>query len=167
MTSNTTSTRRSFLQGGALLAAPIAAASVSAIALADGRLQERVTRLEDEAAIRTVHHSWLRQVNAGERDAQLGAAVRRITADHAGAADRIEIAADHQSAVGYFDHAVEFETSLPKDSTLAQMAHAQGHGALCRTERRVLTVGYTKVEGSWKLAQVTLATLAAGNTARV
>ena len=159
MTRNTTSTRRSFLKGGALLAAPIAAASVSAIALADGRLQERVTRLEDEAAIRAVHHGWLRRVNAGEHDAQLGAAVRRIIADHAGAADRIEMAADHHSAVGYFDHAVEFELPLPKDSTLAQMAHAQGHGALRRTERRLLTVGYTKVGGSWQIAQVTLATL--------
>ena len=159
MTRNTTSTRRSFLKGGALLAAPIAAASVSAIALADGRLQEHVTRLEDEAAIRTVHHGWLRQVNAGAHDAQLGAAVRRITADHAGAADRIEMATDHQSAVGYFDHAVELETPLPKDSTLAQMAHAQGHGALRRTERRLLRVGYTKVGRSWQMAQVTLATL--------
>lgn len=158
MTSNTTSTRRSFLKGGVLLAAPIAAVSVSAIALADGRLQERVTRLEDEAAIRAVHHSWIRQVNAGGHDARLGAAVRRITADHAGAAERIEMAADQQSAVGYFDHAVEFETPLPKDSTLAQMAHAQGHGALRRTERRLLTVGYAKVGGSWKLAQVTMAT---------
>jgi len=156
MTRNTTSTRRSFLKGGALLAAPIAAASVSAIALADGRLQERVTHLEDEAAIRTLHHSWLRQINAGDGDVQLGAAVRRITADHAGAVDRIEMAADHQSAVGYFDHVVEFETPLPKDSTLALMAHAQGHGALRRTQRRLLTVGYTKVGGSWKVAQVTL-----------
>jgi hypothetical protein len=156
MTRNTTFTRRSFLKGGALLAAPIAAASVSAIALADGKLQDRITHLEDEAAIRTLHHSWLRQVNAGERAAQLDASVRRITADHAGAAGRIDVAADHQSAVGYFDHAVEFETPLSMDSTLAQMAHAQGHGALRRTERRLLTVGYTKAGGNWKIAQVTV-----------
>lgn len=157
MTRNTRATRRTFLKGGALLAAPLAAASVSAIALADGTLQHRLTRLEDEVAIRQLHDSWLRQVNAGEQGALLDCAVRRIIADHAGAADSIEVAADQQTAVGYFDHAVEFETALPRDSTLAQMAHAQGHGAVRRTERRRLIVGYTKAGGSWQIAQVTLA----------
>jgi hypothetical protein len=121
-------------------------------------LHDRVTHLEDEAALRTLHHSWLRQVNAGERGTQLDAAVYRITADHAGAADRIELAADHRSAVGYFDYAVELETLLVRDSTLAQMAHAQGHGVTRRTERKLVTVDYTKANGSWRIAKVTLAT---------
>jgi len=158
MTRNTTATRRAFLKGGALLAVPSAAASASAIAMADGTLRDRVTRLEDEAAIRQLHSSWLRRVNAGGRDTRLDASVRRITADHAGAADSIEVAADRQSAVGYFDHTVEFETALPRDSTLAQMAYAQGHGVLQRTERRLLVVGYTKINAGWQIAQVTLAT---------
>jgi hypothetical protein len=158
MTSNTTSTRRTFLKGGALLAAPIGSAAVSAAVMADGTLHDRVAHLEDEAAIRTLHDSWLRQVNAGERGTQLDATVHRITADHAGAADRIELAADHRSAVGYFDHAVELETPLPTDSTLAQMAHAQGQGVMRRTERRLLSVDYAKADGSWRIAKVTLAT---------
>jgi hypothetical protein len=158
MTTNTTSTRRTFLKGGALLAAPLGSAAVAAAVMADGSLHDRVAHLEDEAAIRNLHDSWLRQVNTGERGVPLDAAVQRITADDAGAADRIELAADHRSAVGYFDYAVELETSLPKDSTLAQMAHAQGHGVLRRTERRRLTVDYTKAGGSWQIAQVTLAT---------
>jgi len=158
MTTSTTSTRRSFLKGGVLLAAPIGTAAVSAAVMADGTLHDRVAHLEAAAAIRTLHDSWLRQVNAGERGAQLDAAVHRITADHAGAADRIELAADHRSAVGYFDHTVEFETPLPKDSTLAQMAHAQGHGVMRRTERRLLRIDYAKAHGGWQIAQVTLAT---------
>jgi hypothetical protein len=158
MTTNTTSTRRTFLQGGALLAAPIAAASVAAAVMADGTLHDRVTHLEDEAALRTLHHSWLRQVNAGERGTRLDAVVNRITADHVGACDRIELAADHRSAVGYFDYAVELETLLARDSTLAQMAHAQGHGVTRRTERKLVTVDYTKANGSWRIAKVTLAT---------
>jgi hypothetical protein len=154
MTKDITPTRRRFLKGGALLAAPIAIASVSAVALADDGLKARVRRLEDEAAIRELHQSWLRQVNTGDREALHDSAVRRITADHAGAPDGIEIAADGRSAVGYFDCAVDVETPLAKDCTLAQMAHAQGYGTLRRTERRMLTIDYTKSSGCWKIEKV-------------
>jgi len=154
MTKDITPTRRRFLKGGALLAAPVAIASVSAVALADDGLKARVRRLEDEAAIRELHQSWLRQVNTGDRDALLDSAVRRITADHTGAPDKIEIAADGRSAVGCFDHAVDVETPLANDCTLAQMAHAQGYGTICRTERRMLTIDYTKSSGCWKIGKV-------------
>ncbi len=156
MTRDNTSTRRSFLRGGALLAAPIAAVSASAVALAGDGSKARVKRLEDEAAIRDLHQSWLRRVNAGERDALLDSSVHRVIADHAGAPDKIEIAADGQSATGHFDYAVEVEAPLARDCTLAQMAHAQGHGIFYRTERRTLTVAYTKVGGAWKIAKVAI-----------
>jgi hypothetical protein len=147
-------TRRRFLKAGALLAAPIAAASVCAVAVADEDLKARIQRLEDEAAIRELHQSWVRRVNAGERDVVLDSAVRRITAHHSGAPDKIQVAADGRSAVGYFDSAVEAETPLAEDCTLAQMAHAQGNGTLFRTERRLLTVEYTKSGGCWNIAKV-------------
>lgn len=156
MTQDKTSTRRSFLKGGAALAAPVAAASVSAVALADDGLKARVKRLEDEAAIRDLHQSWLRKLNVGERDVRLDKAVRRINADQAGAPDRIEITADGRSAVGYFDCTVEEETPLAKDCTLAQMAHAQGNGTFRRSERRILTVDFTKAAGTWQIAKVAL-----------
>lgn len=159
MTKDKTSTRRSFLRGGTLLAAPIAAASVSALALADDELKTHVKRLEDEAQIRELHQSWLRRVNAGERDARLEEAVRRITPDHAGAPDRIELGADGRSAVGYFDCAVEMEIPLATECTLERMAHAQGHGTIRRTERRVLRGEYTNIGGTWKLASVALRTV--------
>ena len=92
-------------------------------------------------------------------DARLDNTVRRINADHAGAPDKIEIAADGRSAVGYFDCAVEAETQLAKDCTLAQMAHVQGSGAFLRSERRLLTVEFTKTGGTWKIANVALTTL--------
>ena len=161
MTDNSTSTRRKFLKGGALLAAPLAATSIGAVALAgdglcgDG-LQTRVTRLEDEAAIRELHQAWLRRINAGQREAQLDGAVRRITAHHAGAPDRIEIAAGGHSALGHFDSAIELETPLARDCTLAQMAHVQGNGTVRRTERRMLTVSYTKTGGAWAIGTVGL-----------
>jgi hypothetical protein len=151
-----------FLKGGALMAAPLSAASASAAALAgdgsaDKGLKARLERLEDEATIRELHQSWVRQFNAGHgRD--LDDAVRRLTADHAGAADAIEIAADGRSAVGIFDYAVELAVPLAKDSTLAQMAHAQGHGIVRRTERRMLRIEYTKLSGTWNIGQVALGT---------
>lgn len=159
MSQDNTSTRRSFLRGGALLAAPVAAASIPAMALADDGLKARVERLESEAAIRELHQSWLRQVNAGEGGALLDRSVRRIITDHGGAPDKIEIAADGRSAVGHFDCAVEAETPLAEDCTLAQMAHAQGSGAVCLIERRMLTVDYESAGGSWKIARVALTPL--------
>lgn len=167
MSKHSTSTRRTFLKGGALLAAPLSAASVSAAALAEGGsadkgLKARLERLEDEAAIRELHQSWVRRFNAGDGRELLDDAVRRLTADHAGAADTIEIAADGRSAVGIFDYAVELGVPLARDSTLAQMAHAQGHGIVRRTERRMLSIEYTKISGAWNIGQVALKTPATG-----
>jgi hypothetical protein len=149
-----TPTRRRFLKGSALLAAPIAVASVSATALAEEGLKARVKHLEDEAEIRALHESWLRHINAGERHPLLDSAVRRITAHLAGAPDRIEVAADGRSAVGSFDYSVDAETPLAGDCTLVQMAHAQGHGTMLRTERRIFTIDYAKSDGTWKIGKV-------------
>jgi hypothetical protein len=158
MSKHSSATRRMFLKCGALLAGPIAAASVPALALAkdpaDGGLNARLRRLEDEAAIREVHQAWLRQVNAGGGMALSGGCVTRVTAGHAGGADRIEVAADGRKATGRFDCAVDVETLLPNDSTLGQMAHAQGSGMLRTTERRVLTVEYLKVAGAWTIGKI-------------
>lgn len=167
MTAKSNSTRRSFLKRGALLAAPLAAAAPAAI-LADDGLKARLARLEDEAAIREVHQAWLRSINAGATD---GAArlvpdfegiapeqtVRGISADHAGQPDAIEVAANGKSASGRFHCAVEIETAIAQDCTLAQMAHAQGSGFVRRTERRVLNVRYVKMSDGWAIAKVGLA----------
>jgi hypothetical protein len=155
MTKTNPSSRRSFLKTGALLAAPLAAA-VPTAALADDGLKARLKRLEDEAAIRELHQNWLRRVNAAPRDDNgFDKSVRRITADHTGAADRIEVAADGRSATGRFSCTAELETPLAQDCTLAQMAHAQGDGFIRRTERRVLKVDYAKTGDAWAIAKVT------------
>jgi hypothetical protein len=166
MTKNT-STRRSFLKGGALLAAPLAAA-VPAAALADEGLKARLVKLEDEAAIRELHQMWLRRINTGAGDASTpmfadsdGAtfdqAVRSMAPDHTGEPDMIGVAANGNSAAGRFHCAVEIETRIAQDCTLASMAHAQGGGFVRRTERRVLNVEYVKASGAWSIAKVALA----------
>jgi hypothetical protein len=169
ITSDKSPTRRSFLKGGAVLAAPLAVALPAAV-MADEGLKARLMRLEDEAAIRELHQNWLRRINTGARDAAElfakaeGAAsqqsVRSIAADHSGQPDAIEVAADGKSASGRFHCAVESETAIPQDGTLAQMAHAQGSGFVRQTERRVLKVEYVKTSGAWVIAKVGFASVA-------
>ncbi len=170
-TNSTQSTRRSFLQCGALLAVPLAAAAPAAV-IADDRLKARLARLEDEAAIRNLHQNWMRQVNtsvgAGASDAvaplftdaegtAFSHAVRNIAADHSGEPDAIEVASDGKSAAGRFQCAVEIETAISQDCTLAEMAHAQGSGFVRRTERRALKVKYVKTGDAWAIAKAEFA----------
>lgn len=152
------STRRAFLTSGALLAAPAAATLIPAAAAADEALHARVRRLEDAAAIRELHRCWLRQVNGAAGDALLEPSVRRILPDPAGAPDTVQISADSFGAVGTYDCLVEAETPLSADCTLAQMAHAQGHGMTRSTERRRLQVEYTRSGGDWRVANIAVQT---------
>jgi hypothetical protein len=146
-----------------VLAVPLAAVVPGAV-MADDGLKARLAKLEDEAAIRQLHQTWLRRINtrAGDAATPLFAnpdgtafdqAVRSIAADHAGRPDAIEVAADGKSAAGRYHSAVEIETTIAQDCTLAQMAHAQGGGFVRRTERRVLKVEYVKASGAWAIAK--------------
>jgi hypothetical protein len=160
MSKDTASTRRSFLKRGAMLAAPLAAVAAPTAILADDELKARLARLENEAAIRELHQAWLRGINAGaggEANAAFDPSVRGIAPDHAGEPDAIELAADGKRATGRFHCAVETETAIARDSTLGQMAHAQGSGFVRRTERRVLKVEYRKASGVWTIAKAEFA----------
>jgi len=165
MATDSTSTRRSFLMGGALLA-PLAAAAPAAV-LADDGLKARLARLEDEGAIRELHQTWLRRVNAGAGDGAtplsadsqgraFDQALRSIVPYHAGEPDAIEVAPDGKCATGRFQCTVEIETPIPQDCTLARMAHAQGGGFVRWTERRVLRIEYVKARSAWAVAKAEL-----------
>ncbi len=166
MTTQTASTRRSLLKGGALLAAPLAVAAPVAAAADEGR-HARLALLEDQAALRLLHQTWLQRINAGARAdaaklfadprrAALDKAIRTVSADHAGEPETIEVARDGQSASGRFACSVETATAIAQDCTLAQMAHAQGGGVIRRTDRRVLRARYVKANGAWAIARVEL-----------
>jgi len=165
MSVSTASSRRSFLKGGAIAAAPLAVA-VPAAAMAENEHRARAQRLQDEAEIRTLHQAWLRKAAtssdasmlfADPKAARLPKAIHRISADHAGHEDRIEIAADGLRASGRFAMLVELETELPRDSTLAQMAHAQGGGVVRRSEPKTLRASYIKTGGAWAIVNLGLA----------
>jgi lysozyme family protein len=155
MKATSQSTRRAFLKGGALAAAPLAAAGAAAVMAADEH-QARLARLEAEAEVRALHQDWLRKVNTGDRAeaARLHETVSRVDTDHSAAPDEIALAADGKSASGRYACVVETQTELAKDCTLAQMRHAQGEGSLRQSERRVLKADYVKTDGRWAIARL-------------
>ncbi len=164
MSTQSTSSRRSFLKGGAIAAAPLAVAAPAA-AMAASEHRAKAQRLQDEAEIRALHQAWLRKVATGmdasalfadPKAARLPDAVRGVATDHAGDADMIEVAADGLSASGRFATLVDLQSELPRDTTLAQMAHAQGEGVVRHSERRALHAHYVKADGAWTIAALQL-----------
>lgn len=166
MSEDSTSTRRSFLKGGAMIAAPLAVVGAPAAALAaDGRA-ERLARLEAEQAIRALHQGWLRQINSGNfaAAAQLYAndqcacalaGVCAVVPDQAGAEDALDFAGDGRRASATYALTVESETMIPADNTLAQMLHVQGEAMIRTSERRTLRADYVRTrEGGWAIAKL-------------
>ncbi|HWJ70880.1 MAG TPA: twin-arginine translocation signal domain-containing protein [Sphingobium sp.] len=168
MTDNRESTRRTFLKGSAVLAAPLAMAMPVAAMAADDRAV-RLQRLEDEAAIRALHQDWLRRVNAREADMAglfvnasaarcLDSAVCGVaSAPGAAQGDRIELAADGKRATGRFLCLIETESRMAPDSTLAQMALAQGGGVSRDQTSRRVRADYVKTGDRWAIAAIELA----------
>ncbi len=127
--------------------------------------EARLARLQDEAAIGALHQAWLRKINTGAHAeaAELFADPKRATfdqrvsgvaADHGAAPDTLTLAADGLSATGRYHCVVETRTELPRDCTLAQMAHAQGEGVIRHAEPRVLQAAYVKMDGGWAIGML-------------
>lgn len=162
MTQDTQSTRRAFLKGGALVAAPLAAMGAPAAAATLGSdTQDRLARLEDEKAIRELHASWTRHLAAGDRAAasalyandDCNCALAGIGSVAAHQADAFDLAADGRTAKASYAATVEVETLIAPDSTLTQMLHAQGEGYARTSEARTLKADYVKTrEGQWAIA---------------
>jgi ketosteroid isomerase-like protein len=170
MSEESKSTRRSFLKGGAIVAAPLAMIGApAAAALTGSGDRDKLARLEDEKAIRTLHASWLRQVNGGDQaaaaklyaDGKCGGALAGIASvalDRSGDADVLEFAKDGKRASATYAALVEVETQIAPDHTLAQMLHAQGEGIVRTREQRTLRADYVRTrEGGWAIAKLDFA----------
>jgi hypothetical protein len=165
MTRSDLSSRRSFLRAGAVLSAPLV---VPVAALAGDRGAARVAQLEDERAIRDLHQAWMRGVNAGGMDGKAttlltagvcstGDNLCSIGAQRAAPPDAITFDPDGMTATGRFHCAIDIETPLAQNCTLAQMAHLQGNGFVRRTATDVLYVDYIKTGKVWSVARVKFA----------
>jgi len=162
------STRRLFFwQAGAALSAPLAVATAQASARSvggDGRLQARLAAFEDVDAIRGLHQTYARLVNAGAHgeiatlfaepeSTQTDETIRTLLGHAFGAHDVIEVAPDRKTATARIHCTVETETAIESSCTLVEMARQQGEGLLRHSERRVLESAYVKRDGVWKIAR--------------
>jgi hypothetical protein len=69
----------------------------------------------------------------------------------------LEVSTDGRRAIGRYDCLVERAIALPRDSSFAQMAHAQGGGYIRRADRKVMTVEYVRAEAGWAIVQAQFA----------
>jgi len=159
--------RRSFLKTGALVTAPLAAAAVPAVALADDGSRARLARLEDERAIAALRRGVLRRINgqpgrdcgeflASADAVALDEGMRSIAEDPEEDAS-LDWATDGTRVSSRGPCRVEVETALTGNTTVEQMARFQGQCSHRRSERRMLLTEYVKQDGEWKLAHLRLA----------
>ena len=160
----TTTSRRSFLKTGAVVAAPLAvAAPVSALAADDSRA--RLARLEDERAVEALQRKFLRHLNgagdcgefiASSDAVDLGEGLRAVAADLADEAE-VVLAEDGRSATARCACHIERETEFAGDSTLERMARFQGQGSHRFAEERVLATEFVKGSDGWRISKARLA----------
>jgi hypothetical protein len=160
------STRRSFLGAGAALSAPLALAAHDASSTENRRtLEARLAALEDADAIRKLQRSYLQHVNARTHaaaaqlfanpdTARFDASIGALSADAAGDASAIEIAADRETATARMHCTARIDAPIEAPAcTLLDMARLQGEGVVRRTERRVLEQAFVRRGGVWKIVR--------------
>jgi hypothetical protein len=166
MTTKAVSTRRRFFwQAGAAVSAPLAVSSALAsqdgVERAEGS-QSRLAALEDVNAIRALHQTYARLVNAGASaeiaklfadpsEVRVDESIRSLSADGFGEQDLIEVSADRRTATARTPCIVHSESAIEPSCPLVEMARQQGEGVLRRSERRVLENAYVKQGGVWKI----------------
>jgi hypothetical protein len=159
-----TRTRRSFIAvAGTALSAPVAAAAATIPGrLESDPMQRRLAHLEDVNEIRALNHLYLRHAAAGAHQemaalfanppqSPMGGHICGVSPSGFGEHDVVEVADDRQTATGRLHLTVHTETPLDPDSTLAQMAHAQGEGVVRVASPTVLEVTYVRHAGAWKI----------------
>jgi hypothetical protein len=147
-----TTSRRSFLKTGAIVAAPLAAVAAPAAALADDGSKARLARLEDEKALAAQHREVMRQVNSGERNLGVSA-----LADDPMHELEIAFAADGNRATCRRACTASFRTEFTGHSTIEQMHRLQGQGLHSHQESRVLVAEYRKGQHGWAIESLRLA----------
>lgn len=158
--------RRNFLKAGALVAAPVAAVSIPAAALADDGSRAALARLQDERAIERLTSDFLRRFNAsgakgtgklftnGDAPA-LGEAVRKLAREDG--ASELAIAEDGSSATARIACKVDLAEQLEGSETIVQMARLQGNAARIRSTRKTLMAQFSRRAEGWLISDLRLA----------
>jgi len=168
MSKTMTTSRRSFLKSGAIVAAPVVAVATPVVAFAADNSRAKLLRLEDERAIEALGRNFVRKFNASGakgtstlfadgKAPKLARNASHLALDPAAEAELLEIAADGASARSRYAVTVESEHALEGEGTLVQMARLQGNTATRVSEQRVLVAEYVKLEDRWAIADLRLA----------
>jgi hypothetical protein len=145
--------RRDFLKSGALMAAPVVAVAVPAVALADDGTRTRLARLEAERAVEGLHRTWLK--SAAPSEIEGANQVARIVPAHD--AVRVDIAECGTRATASQACTVEIAEDAADDCTLLRMARAQGNPPIARAEAREIRARYAlKGQAGWQLEAIAL-----------
>jgi hypothetical protein len=166
MSDKPVSTRRRFFgSAGVALSAPLVLATAYGSPTgADEAARARLSKLEDENAIRELNRTFAALVNArayGEARAlfadpsaaRIDPSIGHVAARRFGDRDWIEVGAGGAAATARFHCNVVVETVIGPDCTLAQMAREQGEGVLRRAEPRVLDAAFVKADGRWRIVR--------------
>lgn len=167
MSNDITTSRRRFLKGGAIVAAPLAiAAAPAAAALADDGSKAKLARIEDERAIEALNRAFLRRFNAGGRTgeffvrgkaAELAKGVVAVKIDAAAEPDHFAIAEDGASATARIACVAEFDHPLEGEGTFIDMARLQGNGPVRLSEARSFVGQYVRTAQGWAIERIELA----------
>lgn len=142
-----TTTRRKFFGGAAVLAVPLAAGEGAA----GDDIAARLAALEDANAIRDLLRGWAHDVSTGK----LTAPVAHLGNVRLDSEPAIDVAANG-TATARVACIVETTTPIDGNETLVEMARLQGDGIVRRAERRVLHGSFVKRNGGWRLASTEL-----------
>ena len=149
-----TTSRRSFLKTGAIVAAPLAVMAPAAAFAADDGSKARLARLEDEKAIEALHRDLVREVNGGQR--KLASGLTALAPDP-GHESHLAFADDGRRASCRRACTASFRTEFTGQSTLEQMHRLQGQGVHSHEESRELVAEYVKGKQGWAIERVRLA----------
>jgi hypothetical protein len=149
-----TTSRRSFIKTGAIVAAPLAVMAPATAFAADGGSKARLARLEDEKVIEALHRDLLGEVSGGER--KLAKGLTALAPDPAHEL-QLAFADDGRHASCRCACTASFRTEFEGTSTIEQMHRLQGQGLHSYDEARVLVADYVKGKDGWAIARVRLA----------
>jgi hypothetical protein len=167
MSKTMTTSRRSFLKSGAIVAAPVVAVAAPAVAFAADDSGAKLARLEDERAIEALGRDFIRHFNASGAEGTAGlfadgqapklANASRLALDTASEPEQLEIAADGASARLRHAVTVESEHALEGHGTLVEMARLQGNTSARTSEQRMLIAEFVKHGDRWAIGNVRFA----------
>lgn len=166
MSKDMTTSRRSFLKSGALVAAPLALVAAPAAAAFTDDSKARLLRIEDERAIEALNRAFLRRFNSGATTADLfvsgkspkmAEGMTALTLDASAEPEAFAISDDGSSATARLACVAEYVQELEGEGTFVEMARLQGNGPVRLSEARNFVGKYVRTAEGWAIERIEFA----------